>query len=93
MISEEDDVLNGENSSFGEGHYTLITAKQRIAQLAVKLEISKQLLKEAVEFMNLVPNNMITVDGEIVDEDYEEVNTINHYELCSKIDEFLKENK
>ena len=62
-------------------------------EIISKLDKAKQLLKEAVEFMNLVPNNMITPNGELVDEDYEEVNTINHYELCSKIDEFLKENK
>lgn len=61
---------------------------------ALQKEVSeaKQLLKEAVEFMNLVPNNMITFSGEIAeDEDLgRRQETINHYELCSKIDEFLK---
>ena len=51
MISEQDDVLNGENSSFGTGHFTLKEAKQRVGELAIKLMIAEQLLKEAVEFM------------------------------------------
>jgi hypothetical protein len=61
-------------------------------QNELRLNQAKKLLKEALQFMNLVPNNMITVDGEIVDEDtdYSVIETINHYELCSKIDEFLK---
>lgn len=91
MISEEDDVLNGENSSFGTGHFTLIKAKQRVAELSVKLMIAEQLLKEAVEFMNLVPNDCITPKGYIVEDPlFYKGETINHYELCSKIDKFLK---
>jgi len=59
---------------------------------AASLHKAKKLLKEALDFMNLVPNNMITTDGEIFDEDLDDNgDTINHYELCSRIDEFLKE--
>ena len=38
-----------------------------------KLQDAKELLKECVIFMNKIPNNKYA----------------NHYELCSKIDEFL----
>lgn len=52
---------------------------------------AKQLLKEAVEFMNKVPNHLITVDEELAFEQEEYKKTINHYELCNKINKFLKE--
>lgn len=67
----------------------LYEEKDKVSQ---RLMEAKQLLKEALDFMNLVPNNMITTDGEIVDEDLDDPReTINHYELCSRVDKFLKE--
>lgn len=62
------------------------------SKLRTKLTESKKLLKEALDFMNLVPNNLITVNGEVVDNDLDDnEETIDHYELCSRIDNFLKE--
>lgn len=69
----------------------MIVEESYIDNLKEDLEESKQLLKEAVNFMNLVPNNTITIHGEISDDDTDFKDCINHYELCSKIDKFLKE--
>jgi len=95
MLSEDDDILNGENShiapNWKEKYDKLVKAYQYVYPRYAE---SKQLLKEAVEFMNLVPNNMITIDGDIVDTDLDDpvhAETINHYELCSRIDKFLEE--
>lgn len=60
-------------------------------KLRTELEEAKQLLKKAVDFMNLVPNNTITVNGEIADDEDAFSDVINHYELCSRVDKFLKE--
>lgn len=92
MISEEDDVLNGENSQIAvnwkDKYEKLAKAYQYVYPRYIE---GKVLIKKALWFMNKVPNNMITVNGEIADEETSFLETINHYELCSRIDEFLKE--
>lgn len=58
-----------------------------------KLQDARNLLMECLDFLSLIPNKSVTIDGDLIQDncstDFNIEDAIDHYKLCEKVQDFL----